>query len=245
MTRYEICGIFVDDATLDDAVQRIDRMLRSTRPHAVYYANPETLARTSRDEAFRATMRTADLVFPDGIGLKIFGRIVGAPFHERIAGIDLLFRVCERAAYIEKSVFLIGARNNVAARASLLLGKRFPSLHILGALDGYDGAEKWDRDSAIENADIVFVGMGSPKQEEWIRDNMHKLPQVKCMVAVGGAFDMITGDTPRAPVWMRTWGLEWVWRFCIQPRRWRRIMNAIIVFPIKAIVWHMKKKRTQ
>jgi len=243
MTRYEICGVFVDDVTMEEVVQRIDRMLESTHPHAVYYGNPETLARACRDTAFRAALQAASIVFPDGIGLKIVGRIIGAPFRERIAGVDLLLRICDCAAQLGKSVFLVGSRNNVAARTSVLLEKRFPTLRISGTLDGYEGAEKWEYTGAIKNTDIVFVGMGSPKQEEWIRKNIQKLPHAKCMVAVGGAFDMIAGDIPRAPALMRTWGLEWLWRLCMEPlRRWRRIMNAVIVFPIRAIAWHMKKK---
>ena len=204
MTRYEICGIFIDDVTMDEAVQRIDRMLWLTRPHAVYYANPETLVRGQRNEAFRATMRTADLVFPDGIGLKIFGMIIGAPFRERIAGVDLLFLVCERAARHGKISVSYRIPKQCGGGASLVLEKRFPTLHVSGTLNGYEGAEKWEHNTAIKNADIVFVGLGSPKQEEWMRDNMHELPHAKCMVAVGGAFDMIAGDTPRAPIWMRT-----------------------------------------
>lgn len=241
MTRYEICGVRIDNVTMDEALARAEKMVLHGGPHAVFSANPEILLIGLRDNEFRGLLNTGDLVLPDGIGAVLAGRLLGMPFRERVAGVDFMKEMCARAAAHGWSVFFLGGRNNVAERTSAYMQRSFWSLHIAG----------WSENTSLETigenifrAEVVFVALGAPKQEKWMRENMQKLPYAKCMVAVGGAFDMIAGDVPRAPTWMRTWGLEWMWRFCIQPRRWRRILNAIIVFPIKAIVWHMKKKRT-
>jgi N-acetylglucosaminyldiphosphoundecaprenol N-acetyl-beta-D-mannosaminyltransferase len=84
----------------------------------------------------------------------------------------------------------------------------------------------------MASPDILFVALGAPKQERWIFENLNKLESVKLAMGVGGAFDFLSGKTKRAPLWMRKIGLEWFWRLIIEPRRVKRIIDAVIVFPV-------------
>ena len=240
--RREICGIPYDDITAREIGSVIEVMLQEARSHVIYYCNAETVVRGQRDAHFLEALSRADCIFPDGMGLKLFCAWGDARIRERVAGIDVLYAACERAAHMGKRVFLFGAEKDVVERAAIILREKFPALSITGALDGYNGIMQWKESDALKNADMVIVGMGTPKQEEWIDTHRADLPRMRVALAVGGAFDMIAGKTPRAPARMRAWGFEWLWRLCREPRRWRRIINAVIVFPIKAVMWHRKEK---
>ena len=240
MERYTICGVRIDNVTMDEALARAEKMIVQGGPHAIFSGNPEVVLAGLRNAGFMELLNTGDLVLPDGIGVIWVGRLLGMPFQERVAGVDFMEAFCARAAANAWPVFFLGGRNGVAERTSAYMRRIFGALRIAG----------WSEDTRVEtigdsicHAEIIFIALGAPKQEEWIRENAQKLPNVKCMVAVGGAFDMIAGKTPRAPARMRVWGFEWLWRFCMEPlRRWRRVMNAVIVFPIRAVMWHRKEK---
>ncbi|MBI5913067.1 WecB/TagA/CpsF family glycosyltransferase [Candidatus Azambacteria bacterium] len=240
MERYIICGVRIDNVTMDEALSRAEKMILTGGAHAVFSANPEIVLTALRDTRFKELLNTGDLVLPDGIGVVRVGRILGMPFRERVAGVDFMEALCARAAAHGWPVFFLGGRNSVAERTSAYMQRAFPALRIAGWSEDMRAEAIGD---SIHRAEIIFVALGAPKQEAWIRDAMQKLRSVKCMVAVGGAFDMIAGDIPRAPAVARAWGLEWLWRLCMEPvRRWRRIMSAVIVFPIYAIACHMKRK---
>lgn len=244
--KYDVLGVAIDNLSLDEAADAIKRMYFSKRPCAVFYCNPETLVYASRDEYFKTILRKGDLLFPDGVGLKLLSWFVGAHIKERIAGIDLLTRVCEISAQLGKSVFLFGGKKGIAEKTAFVLQKTFPGLKIAGTLDGFAGAALWETNEALRAADAIFVGLGAPAQEEWIIQNMQKLPRLRIAMAVGGAFDMLSGATLRAPRFLQKTGLEWLWRFAREPgKRWRRMINAVIVFPIKALWYHIKIQNTK
>lgn len=235
-TRYELFGVKINDVTLEEAAARIQKMLRSGGPHTVCYANPETLVRAARDEELRFALSRADMVFPDGFGLRLFGRFGSAPFRSRVAGLDLMLLVCKNAEQSGMTVFLLGGGNGVAKKASLVLKEKFPRLRIAGTRDGFKGMRAWEEDMRLRDAHIVFVALGTPAQEEWIAENIDVLPEARVVMAVGGAFDMLSSVMPRAPRFLRAAGLEWVWRFFLEPRkRLMRIINAVIIFPVKII----------
>lgn len=245
MRRTEICGVPYDTITLSGVVDGIAAALREGRAYAVCYCNAETVVRAQRDERLRDALGRVDNIFPDGIGLKLFSRWGGARVRERVAGIDVLVAACARVEKLGKSVFLLGGKPGVAAHTADILRKRFPMLRIVGTLDGYEGAHQWRQNAALMGADMVVVATGTPRQELWIDERKAITPGMHVALAVGGAFDMIAGDAPRAPAFLRAWGFEWLWRFFMDPRRWRRIMNAVILFPVQAIACHMKRKKTQ
>ncbi|OGD34711.1 hypothetical protein A2988_04410 [Candidatus Azambacteria bacterium RIFCSPLOWO2_01_FULL_46_25] len=205
-------------------------MLESDSFHHIITLNPEILLQANRDATYADVLRKGSMVLPDGIGLVWMGRLLGIPFRERIAGVDFMVELVRLAEQKEKTVFLLGGRNGAAQKTAEKLKQRFPKLMI-------DWSENAD---SVPNADIVFIALGAPKQELWIDANKSRLPGIKIAMGVGGAFNMIAGIHPRASHFMRSIGLEWLWRLTLEPRRIGRIGNAVIIFPFTLLsrsVW--------
>ena len=231
MPRFKFFDAPIDAVTMGEALAMAGKMLSNGRQNIIFTPNPEILLEASRSKEYRAILQKADLALPDGIGLVLIGRFLGAPFRERVAGVDFMVKLCEFAAKHGQKIFLLGGENCVAGRTAIVLKKRFPALQVAGWSEDIDLPRP-----SLCNVDILFVALGAQKQERWISDNLSCLPSVKIAMAVGGAFDMISGDIPRAPAFLRKAGLEWLWRFALEPKkRWKRDFNAAIVFPVKAI----------
>lgn len=243
MRRSEICGIPYDDITIREMTDAMRDMLADGRQHAVYYCNAETVMRIRRDDRLRSAFSRADLIFPDGIGLQWFSAIGGGTsVRERVAGMDVIDMLCMHAAQAGKSVFLFGAKADVAKRAAEALRRKFQNLIIAGTRDGYAGAAGWKDNDALMRADIVIVCLGTPRQELWIAKNLAALPNAQIVLAAGGAFDMLAGETPRAPVFFRRHGCEWLWRLMLEPKkRIRRIIDAVVLFPVCVVCTRMKQ----
>ena len=201
----------------------------SRRPSLVFALNPEKAVRSTRDPAMRELLRKATILNPDGIGICLAARLLARHRLERVCGSDLMPRLCALAAQAELSVYLYGASPAANAAAVGNLRRQCPGLRIVGASDGYQppGAAG-DRDEATVagriaalQPDIVFVGLGSPRQETWMAEVGSGLP-VGLMQGVGGTIDVIAGTVRRAPPGWRRVGLEWLYRLLDDPRRWRR-----------------------
>jgi N-acetylglucosaminyldiphosphoundecaprenol N-acetyl-beta-D-mannosaminyltransferase len=158
---------------------------------------------------------------------------------ERITGVDLMKKICRLAADKRKKVYLLGADEGVAEKTAAKLQKLYPTLKIVGTYAGRPTKSQEDkivkkiRDAKTE---ILFVAYGAPSQEKWIHRNMHKIPTLKVVAGIGGAFDFISGKTPRAPKKFRRYGLEWAYRLYKEPRRIKRIFNATVKFPFKILM---------
>ena len=154
-----------------------------------------------------------------------------------------MLELCEKFAKLEIPIFLLGGRNGAAKKCAEKLKDKFPDLQIAGFFEGMAN-EAGDREatSAINatNAQVIFVAYGAPKQEKWIAQNLPKLNSIKAAMGVGGAFDYIAGEISRAPIFMRKMGLEWLWRLFKQPRRFKRIFRAVIIFPLLVLKEKMR-----
>ena len=221
----DVLGVPVAPLDLDRAVAHLEESLDAGERVFVITANPEfvMLARTDPTILERPA-GTRVLVLPDGVGLVLAARLLGlARFPGRARGRDLVSRLAEVAARRRLALFLLGAREGVAARAGEALARRVPDLVIAGthagsADDDADGVAR----VAAAGPGILLVAYGMPKQERWISRNLAHLPTVRIAVGVGGAFDYLAGEAPLPPEWMARAGLEWLWRLVRQPWRWRR-----------------------
>ncbi|HLZ22485.1 MAG TPA: PfkB family carbohydrate kinase [Ktedonobacterales bacterium] len=198
--------------------------------------NPEIVMAARHDAALRRAIRTADLVLPDGIGVVWALRLRGEAVLGRVTGIDLLDAFAGVAAARGYRVFLLGAAPGVAQAAASRLIERYPGLTVVGGYAGSPDAD--DAPGIIERiknsrADAVFVAFGAPAQERWIASHREQLGAAVAM-GVGGAFDFLAGDIPRAPRWMRRYGLEWLYRLAREPWRWRRML-ALPCFVVAAL----------
>lgn len=224
--RIEIFDIPVDDLTKKEAVQYIERMLNEKSPHFAVAINPEKALKAYQDEDLLNIIKNSDLNFIDGVGIIFAAKVFkGIKIKERVTGIDLfteLLKVAEEKSY---KVYFLGTKEESLKKAIENIKKAFPSLQIAGFHNGFFNEEdKIIEDIAKSNADILFVGMGSPKQEKFIYKNLEKL-NVKFAMGVGGTFNVYANEFRRAPNIIQKLGLEWLYRFILDPKRLPRILT--------------------
>jgi N-acetylglucosaminyldiphosphoundecaprenol N-acetyl-beta-D-mannosaminyltransferase len=224
--RISLFGITIDNVTMAQARERIRRLLEQRNGrHYVVTPNVDHIVRLYKDAAFRRVYAGAALVIPDGMPLIWASRPLGRPLQARVTGADLLPSVCEMAASSGRSLFLLGGREGVAERAARNLQARYPGLRIAGT---YSPPMGFERDRAEDQrtverinrarADILAIGLGSPKQELWIARHQREL-QFGVALCIGAAIDFAAGVLKRAPQWMQHHGLEWLWRLMQDPKR--------------------------
>ncbi|MCO5309439.1 MAG: WecB/TagA/CpsF family glycosyltransferase [Austwickia sp.] len=202
----------------------------------VCFVNPGCLNIAVRDVGYRAVLHRADLVLPDGIGIKLASRMQGVGLLENVNGTDMFPRLCARAALADTPIYLLGARDGVAEAAGRAMSETYPGLRIVGTHHGYVWGEEDDVVDRINasGARILLVAMGVPRQEIWL-ERMRPRLRPAVLIGVGGLFDFYSGRIPRAPLWMREIGMEWTWRLAQEPgRMWRRyvIGNPLFLWRI-------------
>jgi len=216
LKKEKILGVGITAGSKEKVLEYIETSLKNkTEKYYIVTPNPELLAIAHTDARFKAILNEANIALPDGVGVLVAGKLLGKPFPERITGVDFVDLVCKRVADLPITTGFLGGGPGVAERTSECLQKKYPGLKIFLA------KEEWDESDFNKKMDILFVAFGSPKQEKWISENIKALP-VKVVVGVGGAFDMISGKTVRAPRLIRNFGLEWLFRLLIQPWRIKR-----------------------
>lgn len=236
--KSEILGVKVDNATLPEALEEARVFLNSRKINFIATPNPEMVLAAGKDEEFRKILNSADLALADGFGLILASRLSGNPLKQKITGVDFTPALCGLAENSGKSVFLLGGRKGVAEKTAQELKKRFPRLKIAGTASGIK-ADNFSPQNI--RADILFAAFGAPKQEKWIVSNFAVLQKngVKIAIGVGGAFDVISGRLPRAPLFLRRIGLEWLWRLFLEPRRLKRIFSAVVIFSFVVIKYRL------
>jgi len=209
---------------MEEAQKRIAQLLDDHRFAQVVTFGSEMAMLARRDPVYRAAVNAADLVVPDTVGVVIAARMLGQPVRERVTGIELIENVCTVCARNGTAIFLLGGADSVAEQAAAALAHRHPGLKIVGTHDGYfsevDDATVVHRIKA-SGAQLVFVALGFPKQELWVRAHASELGPVVC-IGIGGSLDVISGRLQRAPAVMRKLGLEWLYRLVKEPQRLRR-----------------------
>lgn len=227
----------VDPARAADAIE--GWIARGERGY-VCVSNVHVVMEARRDAGLRRVVNEADLAVPDGVPLVWVGRLKGHPAVRRVYGPDLTLLLCERAAKRGHRCFFYGGAPGVAAQLADELKRRFPGLAVAGTeappFRPLTPAEDDEAVARINAAapDLVFVGLGCPKQEHWMAAHRGRL-QAPALLGVGAAFDFHTGRVPQAPRWMMRSGLEWLYRLAQEPRRlWHRylVYNPLFVVQI-------------
>lgn len=228
--RVRILGVPVDPVTMEEAVMVVDDFIDRYRSDGcsrlVLTPNPEIIQTARRDGELMEVLQEADLAVADGAGILWAARVLGLPVPERIPGIDLMERLLLLSARKGYRVFFLGSRPPVVEQAAMAAMARYPGLTVAGWRHGYFRPE--EEGSAIRairaaRPDLLFTGMGAPRDQKWLGRNRKKL-NVPVSMGVGGSFDVMAGSVRRAPFWMRRVHLEWLFRLLQQPSRWRRML---------------------
>ncbi len=222
-----IRGIRLTNLGIEDAENAIDAALKARAPMRIAFVNADCVNLAARDPIYRETLANMDWVFTDGIGMRIAGELLKQPVRENVNGTDLFPRLCAQFAASGHRLFLLGAKPGVAAKVATWAEATYPGLIIAGTHDGYFAPAETERLLATirqSRADVLFVAMGAPRQEKWL-DQYATHSGATVAIGVGGLFDYYSGNIPRAPLWMRRFGLEWVYRLIQEPGRlWKRYL---------------------
>lgn len=209
-------------ANYDHAITSITHLLESGDKAFSVAINPEKIYRASYDKQVRDLLNRAEICICDGVGAELAVRVLHGKRIGRVTGVSLFFELIKAAADKQWKIFLLGAGPEVNQSAAKKLQADHPTLQIVGRQDGYFQ----ESDKVVEainesGAQLVFVAMGSPKQELWITENRDKINAPFCM-GVGGTFDVVCGKVEWAPAFCRKTGTEWLYRLLKEPSRWRR-----------------------
>ena len=220
----EILGCRLDLVDAPEAASHILALGATDNGAQIVTLGTEMVVYAQRDERFRAIVNACELSLCDTIGLLAVARLRGATLHQRVTGVDLIERLCEKAARTGLSIYFFGGAEGVAAAAAAQLAGRYPGLRIAGTRSGYFDASAGATIAAKireSGARLLFCGLGSPLQEYWLAEYLHATG-CGAGIGVGGSFDVLSGRTERAPETWRKFGLEWLYRLVSEPRRWRR-----------------------
>lgn len=229
MRQVELLGVTIDNVTINEALTEIIQCIRTSTFSYAVTPNVDHVMKLQKDEGLREVYSKARLVLADGVPLLWASALLGTPLKERVNGTDLFERLCEVAAEREYAVYLLGGNPGTAEAAARILKQRHQGLRIAGFDCPEYGFEKSltacklvQERISLAKADILFVGLGAPKQEKWIYD-FGRGSGVAFAVGIGISFSLVAGEIPRAPKWMQRAGFEWLWRLGAEPRRlWKR-----------------------
>jgi len=240
LQKTKILNVNITNETEKNILEYLfERIKKGTEKTFIITPNPEILIYANSHLDYQDKLNSANIALPDGVGLFFASGLLGEPLKERITGVDFIEKLCQEAQKKPLSMGFLGGKDGVAVRAINCLLKKYPWLDIVFV--GEEWSEKGfmindlrfkkEKDSKKfinhksyllnQSIDILFVAYGFPKQEEWIYENLPKIP-VKAAIGVGGAFDYLSGNVQRAPYIIRFLGFEWLFRLIVQPWRWKR-----------------------
>lgn len=229
--KVNICDVFIDNVTMSDVMEKIDRHVRTRGKMYIVTPNVDHIVKLQSDLSFRDVYREASLVLADGMMIILASKFMRSTLQEKISGSDLFPKLCAVAADREYRLFFLGGRPGAAEQAKTKLEELYPTIKIVGFYSppyGFENSEN-ENQKIVDminhtTADIVLVGLGAPKQEKWIHrfKGQYRAP---VSIGIGVSFEFVAGMVRRAPAWMQGVGLEWLWRLIMEPRRlWKRYL---------------------
>lgn len=244
--RVDVLGLHVSATNLDLATEQIDSWINNGQPEYVCVTGVHGTMESQQNPELLEIHNKAGLVTPDGMPLVWCCRMAGAKWVDRVYGPDLMLRLCEESVAKGWSHFFYGAGEGVAEQLARNLSLRYPGLKVAGVLsppfrelDSHE-VEEIARTLNTSGADVVWVGLSTPKQEQWMSAFRPRL-EAPVLIGVGAAFDIHAGTLRQAPRWVQRSGMEWFFRLMMEPRRlWRRYLRSNPRF-----LWSIAFKRPQ
>jgi N-acetylglucosaminyldiphosphoundecaprenol N-acetyl-beta-D-mannosaminyltransferase len=219
-----ILGVKVHPFTFEETIATIERFIEEREPRMVITLGTEMVMAAQKSSEFISVVNGCDLVCADAVGIVWALRRKGVPVSEKVAGIEILERLCSLSGRKGWRLYFLGAGESVAEEAVGNLKKRYPDMIVAGISHGFfkdDG--EMIRKIREASPDVLFIALGSPKQEYWFREHRGELG-VPVGIGVGGSLDVLSGKLKRSPKWMIRFGLEWLYRLYLQPWRWKRML---------------------
>jgi len=229
----DLLGIRIAALSMNGLLRICEEHIAERNSLLLSVVNVAKLVNCRKDAELRKSIMEADMILADGLPIVWLSRLIGDPLPERLAGIDIMYRLLERASQNNYGVYFLGAEKAIIQRVVQTVKQRYSGLRIAGYRDGYFG-ESESKEVAEEvrnsSADILLVAMSSPKKENFLRD-WRRFMNVPVCHGVGGSFDILGGAIKRAPFWVQRCGLEWLYRLIQEPRRmWKRYLVTNTIF---------------
>ncbi|MCL1989126.1 MAG: WecB/TagA/CpsF family glycosyltransferase [Firmicutes bacterium] len=223
LEQFKILDVPFNGLTYQAALAILLDFLQTSKNHIIVTPNPEAVMLAQRNKNFGKILNAADLVLPDAIGIILAAKWLKLPITERVPGCDITQDLLKTAT--TSSCYLLGAAPTIAEKAAQNL--REQGVNVVGFRDGYYKPEEMStiiEEINLLKPDILILGMGMPRQENWAFQNKDNLP-CKITLCVGGTIDVIAGNVKRAPKIMRKAGLEWLYRLATNPSRAKRMLD--------------------
>jgi N-acetylglucosaminyldiphosphoundecaprenol N-acetyl-beta-D-mannosaminyltransferase len=239
-----VLNIGIDNLTRQQAVYRVMKMIEDKGVHHVMTLNPYKISRIKSSSDLRLISDKADMHIASGAGIQWAAKMLKNPIKERIAVLSFMMEIVRLAEIKEYGIFLVGGKPETAEKSFFNIKKSFPNIRIVGRHGGYFNAER--EKSVIEairksEANIVFVGLGFPKEDKWIYQFKNEFKNT-VFISVGGSFDTISGDVKKAPPYFMEKGLDWFYRIISNPLRFGRLFRLALFFISVIFIRLFKKK---
>ena len=227
MDKEKILGFDVCNISQEELINNIFSDFDNNVSNFIVNINPEIIMKNYKKEQIINCFNSQKYQIPDGIGIVYASKIKHGNIKKRISGIDLFTNLCQESIKHTAKIFLYGGKDEISDTAKKELEILYPNIKIVGTCSGYEDERNVIEKINNSNANILFVGLGSPKQEEFIINNRNNLNNIKIFMPVGGSFDVISKSKKRAPNWMIRLNLEWLFRLFQEPKRFFRQLNLI------------------
>lgn len=225
MEKTPLLNTYVNNVTMDETVNEIDKMISDNKNSYIVAINADVVMKIEQDEYLKQITDNADMVLVDGKPLVWISKWHKRPVKAKISGSDLVPVLCRHSAENGYSIFIIGGQEGIADKAKQNLEKQYPKIKIVGTYAPPFGFEKNQTELSKINEmiskakpDLLIACFGCPKQEKWIYENYRKY-DAKVSICAGATVDFLAGNVSRAPKWMSEHGLEWLYRFFQEPKR--------------------------
>ncbi|HSP22983.1 MAG TPA: WecB/TagA/CpsF family glycosyltransferase [Planococcus sp. (in: firmicutes)] len=235
MMKESYLGVNVSPLTYEGIIEDLGQRIAAGKQSTIIAVNPEKVMAAQRDPQVKDLINASTYQIADGVGILLAAKLKKGNITSRVTGVDMMSAILKFASEDGLPVYFYGAKEEVVAKAIANIEKSFPKIQVAGYSNGYDK----DEDALVQRiqqsgAKIIFVALGSPKQELWIQRNMPKLSNVQVFQGVGGSFDVFSGTVKRAPSAFRKLGLEWLYRLISSPSRIKRQL-ILPVFLLKVL----------
>ena len=227
MDRIEILNTFIDNLSMEETVEKVDKYVTEGKPLHLMGVNADKINALNENERLKQIVNGCGIINADGASVVWASRKLKKPLKERVAGIDLMDRLLDLAERKGYTIYLLGARQEVTEQTAEAIRNKYSRIRIAGLRNGYFSQKEWGvvaEELKSSGAQIIFVGITSPLKEYLVEYLQNEgVPGV--FMGVGGSFDVISGNIPRAPLWMQRLGLEWLFRVLQEPGRlWKRYL---------------------